>query len=163
MDALKDLYIIEDILAWNPDIRSKAVIRSTPTRHFVDTSIACAALHVSPDDLMKDMNTFGLFFEDMAVRDLVIYSGNIKGEIRHYRDSNGLECDAIIHLPDGQWAAIEIKLGGEKLINEGAKNLLNIRSLVATEPAFLMIVTATGPAYRRPDGIYVVPINCLKD
>lgn len=163
LDALKDLYIIEDILAWNPNIRSKAAVRSTPTRHFVDTSIACAALHVSPDDLMKDLNSFGLFFEDMVVRDLVIYSGVMKGEVRHYRDGNGLECDAVIHLPDGSWAAVEIKLGGNKLIDEGVRNLLRLKEVVEKTPAFMMIVTATGPAYRRPDGIYVVPINCLKD
>lgn len=163
MDALKDLYIIEDILAWNPNIRSKAAIRSTPTRHFVDTSIACAALHISPDDLMNDINSFGLFFEDMVVRDLVIYSGGLKGEVRHYRDSNGLECDAVIHLPDGRWAAVEIKLGGEKLIDEGVKNLLRLKDTVREAPAFMMIVTATGPAYRRPEGVYVVPVNCLRD
>lgn len=163
MDALKDLYIIEDTLAWNPNIRSKAAIRSTPTRHFVDTSIACAALNVSPDDLLNDISSFGLFFEDMVVRDLTIYSAGLKGDVRHYRDSNGLECDIIIHLPDSSWAAVEVKLGGEKLINEGVRNLLRLKSLVKTEPSFMMIVTATGPAYRRPDGIYVVPINCLKD
>lgn len=163
MDALRDLYIIEDISAWNPNIRSKAAVRSTSTRHFVDTSIACAALHVSPDDLMNDVNSFGLFFEDMVVRDLSIYSASLKGEIRHYRDSNGLECDAIIHLPNGAWAAVEIKLGGERLIEEGVKNLFKLKSLVTHEPAFMMIVTASGPAYRRPDGVYVVPLNCLRD
>lgn len=163
MDALKDLYIIEDILAWNPNIRSKAAIRSTPTRHFVDTSIACCAIHISPDDLMKDFNSFGLFFEDMVIRDLVVYSGSLKGEIRHYRDSNGLECDAVIHLPDGTWAAVEAKLGGDRLIEEGAKNLLKLKAIVEKEPAFMMIVTATGPAYRRPDGIYIAPLNCLRD
>lgn len=163
MDALKDLYIIDDIDAWNPNIRSKAAIRTTPTRHFVDTSIACAALHVSPNDLMNDINTFGLFFEDMAVRDLSIYASSLKGEIRHYRDSNGLECDAIIHLPNGKWAAVEIKLGGEKLINEGVESLLKLKALVNSQPEFMMILTATGPAYRLPNGIYVVPINCLKN
>lgn len=163
MDALKDLFILEDILAWNPNIRSKAAIRSTATRHFVDTSIACAALNVSPDDLMNDPNTFGLFFEDMVVRDLVIYTSGLKGEVRHYRDSNGLECDAIIHLPNGKWAAVEVKLGGEKYVNEGIEHLLKLKKLVQKEPEFMMIVTATGPAYRRPDGIYIVPLNCLKD
>ena len=163
MDALKDLYIIEDIMAWNPNIRSKAAIRSTPTRHFTDTSIACSALHVSPDDLMNDLNSFGLLFEDMAVRDLTIYSSTMQGEVRHYRDSNGLECDAIIHLPNGKWAAAEVKLGGQKLIDEGVRNLLKLKSLVDNEPEFMMIITASGPAYRRPDGICVVPINCLRD
>lgn len=129
----------------------------------MDTSIACAALNVSPDDLMNDPNTFGLFFEDMVVRDLVIYTSGLKGEVRHYRDSNGLECDAIIHLPNGKWAAVEVKLGGEKYVNEGIEHLLKLKKLVQKEPEFMMIVTATGPAYRRPDGIYIVPLNCLKD
>lgn len=163
MDALKDLYIVEDVLAWNPNIRSRAAVRSTPTRHFVDTSIACAALHISPEDLLNDVNSFGLFFEDMVVRDLTVYSGSLKGEVRHYRDSNGLECDAIVHLPNGEWGAVEVKLGGQRLIEEGAENLLKIGTLVEKSPSFMMIVTATGPLYRRPDGIYVVPLNCLKD
>lgn len=167
LDALKDLYIIENIAAWNPNIRSKTSIRTTETKHFVDTSIACRALNVSPDDLMNDLNSFGLFFEDFAVRDLSIYASVYDGEVRHYRDNSGLECDAVLHLPNGKWAAIEIKLGGEKLIKEGADSLNRLKNKLAEKsnekaPSFMMILTAFGPLYKRPDGIYVVPINCLK-
>ncbi len=162
LDALKDLFIIEDLSAWNPNLRSKAAIRTTPTRHFVDTSIAAAVLGISPSDLMGDLNTFGLFFEDMAVRDLIIYSSVIGGSVKHYRDSLGLECDAIIHLNNGKWAAIEIKLGGEKLIEEGAANLKKMSQTVNEDNmAFCMVLTATGAAYKRKDGVLVVPINCL--
>ena len=167
MDALKDLYIIDNISAWNPNIRSKTAIRTSDTRHFVDTSIACRALNISPEDLMGDLNSFGLFFEDFAVRDLSIYASTLDGEIRHYRDNAGLECDAVLHLPDGRWAAIEIKLGGEALIEEGVRSLNRLRNKLAEKsnekaPSFMMVLTAFGPLYRRPDGIYVVPINCLK-
>ena len=167
MDALKDLYIIDNISAWNPNIRSKTAIRASDTRHFVDTSIACMALNISPEDLMGDLNSFGLFFEDFAVRDLSIYASTLDGEIRHYRDNAGLECDAVLHLLDGRWAAIEIKLGGEELIEEGARSLNRLRNKIAEKsnekvPSFMMVLTAFGPLYRRPDGIYVVPINCLK-
>lgn len=167
VDALKDLYIIEDISAWNPNIRSKTAVRTKATRHFVDTSIACRALNVSPDDLLKDLNSFGLFFEDFAVRDLSIYASVWDGEVRHYRDNTGLECDAVLHMPDGKWAAIEIKLGGENAIEEGAASLLRLKNKIVEKsderaPEFMMIVTAFGPLFRRPDGILVVPINCLK-
>lgn len=162
IEALKDLFIIEDIEAWNPNLRSKAAIRTTSTRHFVDTSIAAAVLEISPADLLRDLNTFGLFFEDMAVRDLGIYASYLDGSVKHYRDSSGLECDAVLHLRNGQWAAIEIKLGGEKLIEEGAASLNKLKKTVNEDGlAFQMIITASGPAYRRADGIYVVPINCL--
>lgn len=164
LDTLRDLFIIEDVTAWNPNIRSKTTIRSTPTRHFVDPSIACQTLGIAPTDLMNDLNTFGLFFEDMAIRDLRVYAMNLDGDVFHYRDSNGRECDAVIHLKDGRWALIEIKLGGEKLIEEGAASLNKLRTIFNTEKhAFSMILTATGPAYRRKDGIYVVPLNCLKE
>lgn len=163
ISALEDLFVIEDIDAWCPKLRSKTTVRSTPTRHFVDTSIATAALGISPADLLNDLESFGLFFEDMAVRDLKIYSDLIDGEVKHYRDSSGLECDAVIHLENGKWGAIEIKLGGEKLIEDGAKNLLKLQSnVVGTKPKFLMVLTAVGSAYRREDGVYVVPLNCLK-
>lgn len=167
MEALKDLYIIEDVTAWNPNIRSKTAIRTSPIRHFTDTSVACRALNIFPEDLMNDFRSFGLFFEDFAVRDLVIYASCIGGEVRHYRDGSGLECDAIIHLPDSRWGAIEIKLGGEDLINDGAKSLLTLKKKLIEKsdepaPSFMMILTACGSLYRRPDGIYVVPINCLK-
>lgn len=163
-DLLRDLFIIEEMEAWNPNLRSKTVIRTTPTHHFVDPSIAAQALGASPADLMSDLNTFGLLFEDMAVRDLRVYAQTINGNVMHYRDSRGLECDTIIHLKDGRWAPIEVKLGGDHLIEEGAKNLLRLKSDIAekNQPSFMMILTATGPAYRRPDGIYIVPINCLK-
>ncbi len=163
IEALEDLFIIEDIEAWCPKLRSKTVVRSTPTRHFVDTSIATAALGISPADLMNDLESFGLFFEDLAVRDLKIYADAIDGTVLHYRDSSGLECDAVVHLENGNWGAVEIKLGGEKLIEEGAKNLLKLQSNVeGTKPSFLMVLTAVGAAYRREDGVYVVPLNCLK-
>ncbi len=168
LEALQDLYIISDIEAWNPNIRSKTSIRSTPTRHFVDTSIACRALNIFPEDLMRDLESFGLFFEDMAVRDLSIYAQTHGGEVRHYRDKAGLECDAIIHLEDGRWGAVEIKLGGDRLIEDGAKSLSTLKNKIAEKssersPAFMMILTAQGPLYQREDGIFVVPINCLKD
>lgn len=164
MDALKDLYILEDLEAWNPNLRSKTVVRTTSTRHFVDTSIACRSLGISPADLMNDLNTFGLFFEDMAVRDLKIYSAVLDGSVRHYRDSRGLECDAVVHLEDGRWALVEIKLGGDKLIEEGAANMKRLASDIAASnpPTLMIIITATGAAYRRNDGVYVVPLNCLK-
>lgn len=167
MEALKDLYVIEDLPAWNPNIRSKTIIRSTPTRHFIDTSIACRALGVSPNDLMNDLESFGLFFEDLAVRDLSIYANAIGGTVTHYRDNTGLECDAVVHLEDGRWGAIEIKLGGDELIEHGAQSLKNLRDKITSiseerAPSFLMVLTAVGGAYRREDGVYVAPINLLK-
>ena len=167
MEALQDLYIIDDLQAWNPNIRSKTSIRTTPTRHFVDTSIACRALQIGPDDLTNDLESFGLFFEDFAVRDLSIYANSLDGEVRHYRDNAGLECDAVIHLEDGRWGAVEIKLGGDKLVEEGAKSLKTLRDKIVEKsdekaPSFLMVLTAVGGAYRREDGVYVVPINLLK-
>ena len=167
LEALKDLFILEDMEAWNPNIRSKTSIRSTPTRHFVDPSLACRALNIGPDDLMSDLKSFGLFFEDMAVRDLRVYADTIGGEVRHYRDNAGLECDSVIHLENGKWAAVEIKLGGEKLVEEGAAALTRLKKKIETKsvlsaPVFMMVLTATGPLYRRPDGIFVVPINMLK-
>ena len=167
MEALKDLYILEDLPAWNPNIRSKTSIRSTPTRHFIDTSIACRSLGVSPNDLMHDLESFGLFFEDFAVRDLSIYANSIGGSVSHYRDNTGLECDAVLHLEDGRWGAIEIKLGGDDLIEHGAKSLNTLRNKIIEKseeqaPSFLMVLTATGGTYQREDGVYVAPINLLK-
>jgi predicted AAA+ superfamily ATPase len=167
MDALKDLYIIEDMDAWNPNIRSKTSIRSTPTRHFVDTSIACRSLGVSPGDLMKDLNSFGLFYEDFAVRDLRVYADCLGGTVKHYRDNAGLECDAVVHLEDGRWGGIEIKLGGDDLIDEGAESLKTLRNKIIEKsdekaPSFLLVLTAVGGAYKRDDGVYVAPINLLK-
>ena len=167
MEALKDLYIIEDMEAWNPNIRSKTSIRSTPTRHFVDTSIACRSLGISPDDLMNDLETFGLFFEDFAVRDLSVYAGSLGGVVKHYRDNAGLECDAVVHLEDGRWGGIEIKLGGDDLINAGAESLKTLRNKIVEKsdekaPSFLLVLTAVGGAYRRDDGVFVAPLNLLK-
>ena len=167
MEALKDLYIIEDMEAWNPNIRSKTSIRSTPTRHFIDTSIACRSLGVSPDDLKRDLNSFGLFFEDFAVRDLRIYAETLGGTVKHYRDNAGLECDAVVHLEDGRWAGIEIKLGGDDLINEGAASLKTLRNKIVEKsdeqaPSFLLVLTAIGGVYQREDGVFVAPINLLR-
>ena len=166
-EALNDIFIIEDMPAWNPNIRSKTSIRSTPTRHFVDTSIACRALGAGPEDLLHDLESFGLFFEDMAVRDLRIYSEVLGGEVRHYRDNAGLECDAVIHLENGSWGAVEIKLGGDDLIEAGASSLKLLKAQIEEKsneksPSFLMVLTAVGGAYQREDGVFVVPINLLK-
>ena len=167
MEALKDLYVLEDLPAWNPNIRSKTSIRSTPTRHFIDTSIACRSLGISPNDLKNDLESFGLFFEDFAVRDLSVYANVIGGTVSHYRDNTGLECDAVLHLEDGRWGAIEIKLGGDDLIEHGANSLKTLRNKIAEKseekaPSFLMVLTAIGGAYKREDGVYVAPINLLK-
>lgn len=168
IEALKKIFVIEDMEAWNPNLRSKAAIRTSDTRYYVDPSIATAALGVGPADLIKDLNTMGLFFETMAVRDLRVYSQVLDGEVYHYRDSNGLECDAVIHLRNGQYGLVEIKLGGQKLIEEGVGTLNKFESSIDTDkmkaPSFKMILTAVGNlAYKREDGIYVVPISCLKD
>ena len=167
MEALKDLYIIEDMEAWNPNIRSKTSIRSTPTRHFVDTSIACRSLGVNPLDLMNDLESFGLFFEDFAVRDLRVYADSLGGEVKHYRDNSGLECDAVVHLEDGRWGGIEIKLGGDDLINDGAESLKRLRDKIVQKsdekaPSFLLVLTAVGGAYKREDRVCVAPITMLK-
>lgn len=167
MEALQDLYIIDDLQAWNPNIRSKTSIRTTPTRHFVDTSIACRALLIGPEDLTNDLESFGLFFEDFAVRDLSIYANSLDGEVRHYRDNAGLECDAVIHLEDGRWGAVEIKLGGDKLVEDGAKSLKLLKSKILDKsdnkaPSFLMVLTAVGPSYLREDGVYVAAINQIR-
>lgn len=153
LEALNDLYILEDMEAWNPNIRSKTSIRSTPTRHFVDTSIACRALNIMPEDLMRDLESFGLFFEDLAVRDLRVYAGTLGGKVRHYRDNAGLECDAVVHLEDGRWGAIEIKLGGDELIEAGATSLKTLKSKIEEKsdensPSFLLVLTAVGGAYK---------------
>lgn len=168
IEALKKMFVIEDMEAWNPNLRSKAAIRTSDTRYYVDPSIATAALGVGPADLVKDLNTMGLFFETMAVRDLRVYAQALDGDVFHYRDSNGLECDAVIHLRNGQYGLVEIKLGGQKLIEEGVATLTKFESSIDTNkmkaPSFKMILTAVGNlAYRREDGIYVVPISCLKD
>lgn len=165
--ALEKLYVIEDIKAWSPNLRSKTTIRTSPTRHFIDPSIACRALGAYKEDLINDLKTFGLIFEDMAVRDLKIYADKLYGDVYHYRDKNGLEIDAIIHLDNGKWAAFEIKLHDSDRIEEGAINLLKFASLIDEQkmkkPEFLMVITATEYAYQREDGVWIVPLACLKD
>ena len=168
LDALKKIFVLEDSLAWNPNLRSKTAIRSSETRYFSDPSIGVAALGVGPNDLINDLSTMGLFFESMCVRDLRVYADTLEGTIYHYRDSKGLECDAVLHLRNGSYGLIEIKLGGEKNIEEGAKNLKLLASKIDTTkmkaPSFLMILTGTTKyAIRREDGVYIVPIGCLKD
>ena len=169
LDALRKIFVIEDMPAWNPNLRSKTAIRTTDTRYFVDPSIATAALGLGPADLMSDLKTMGFFFEAMCVRDLRVFAEALNGKVYHYRDKSGLECDAVVHLRNGQYGLIEIKLGGDTLIKEGVATLTALANQIDTErmkaPAFKMILTATGEyAYRRPeDGIYVVPIGCLKD
>lgn len=168
INALKKIFVIEDMEAWSPNLRSKAAIRTSATRYFVDPSIAAAAMGIGPNDLLNDLNSFGLLFETMAVRDLRIYADALDGQVFHYRDNNGLECDAVVHLRNGSYALIEIKLGGEKLIEDGAKTLKKLSSKIditrMKEPSFLMVLTAVGSyAYQREDGVFVVPISCLKD
>jgi len=168
LDALRKIFVVEDMPAWNPNLRSKTAIRTTDTRYFVDPSIATAALGLGPTDLINDLNSMGFFFEAMCVRDLRVFAEALNGKVYHYRDKSGLECDAVVHLRNGQYGLIEIKLGGDSLIKEGAETLNELANQIDTtrmkSPAFKMILTATGEyAYRRPeDGIYVVPIGCLK-
>ncbi len=168
INALKSIFVVEDMPAWNPNLRSKTAIRNSDTRYFVDPSVACAALGMGPNDLIGDLNTFGLFFETLCVRDIRVYAQAIDGNVFHFRDKNGLECDAVVHLRNGSYGLIEIKLGGDKLINEGAANLLKLSQNINTDkmktPSFMMVLTAVGDmAYRRTDGVIVVPIACLKD
>lgn len=166
--ALKEIFVIEDMPAWNPNLRSKTAIRTSDTHYYVDPSIACAALGLGPIDLINDLNTFGLLFETMCVRDLRVYADAIDGKVYHYRDKNGLECDTVIHLRNGSYGLIEIKLGGEMLIEDGVRNLLKLSDKIDTtkmkSPSFLMVLTAVGPyAYKRADGVCIVPIGCLKE
>lgn len=168
VDALRKIFVVEDMPAWNPNIRSKAAIRSSDTRYFIDPSIAAAALGIGPNDLLNDLRTFGFLFEGLCIRDLRVFADSINGEVYHYRDKDGQECDAVIHLRNGKYGLIEIKLGGDKLIEDGAKSLLAMESKIDTDkmnkPSFLMVLTGTGDfAYRRTDGVYVIPIGCLKD
>lgn len=166
--ALKKIFVIEDMPAWNPNLRSKTAIRSADTRYFVDPSIAVAALGLGPEDIVNDLETFGLLFETLCVRDLRVYADALDGMVYHYRDKNGLECDAVIHLRNGAYGLVEIKLGGAAAIEKGASTLMELASKIDTTkmkvPAFLMVLTAVGDyAYQRKDGIYVVPVGCLKD
>ena len=166
--ALKDIFVIEDSEAWNPNLRSKTAIRTADTRYFSDPSIATAALGLGPNDLINDLNTFGLFFETLCVRDLRVFADSLQGQLYHYRDKNGLECDAVLHLRNGNYGLIEIKLGGDRLIAEGVATLTTLASKIdytrMKAPSFLMVLTAVGDyAYRREDGIYIVPIGCLRN
>jgi hypothetical protein len=166
--ALKSIFVIEDVESWNPNLRSKTAIRSSDTRYFTDPSIATAALGVGPNDLIADLETFGLIFETLCMRDLRVFAESLNGAVYHYRDKNGLECDAVIHLRNGSYGLIEIKLGGDKLIEEGVSTLTKLAERIDTTkmkaPSFLMVLVATGTySYRRQDGVYVVPIGCLKD
>ncbi len=167
LNALRKIFVVEDSEAWCPALRSKAAIRTTDTRYFADPSIATASLGLGPEDLMNDIRSFGSFFETMAVRDLRVYADALNGQVSHYLDRNGLECDAVVHLRNGTSGLVEIKLGGSALIEEGAATLNALSGLVDTsrqEPvAFKMVVTATGDcAYRRADGIVVCPISALR-
>lgn len=167
--ALKKIFVIEDSLAWNPNLRPKTAIRTSDTRYFIDPSIATAALGLGPDDLINDLNTFGLLFETLCVRDLRVYADALGGTVYHYRDKSNLECDAVVHLENGSYGLIEIKLGGDTLIKESAENLQLLANKLDTtkmkKPSFLMVLTGVGDyAYKRPeDGVLVVPIGCLKD
>ena len=167
-NALRKIFVVEDMPAWNPNLRSKTAIRSSDTRYYVDPSIAAAALGIGPDDLINDLKTFGFLFETLCVRDLRVFADALNGEVYHYRDKNGQECDAVVHLRNGKYGLIEIKLGGDKLIEEGAVSLKSMAAKIDTDkmrvPSFMMVLTGTGDyAYRRHDGVCVVPIGCLKD
>jgi predicted AAA+ superfamily ATPase len=168
MSDLKKIFVIEDSTAWNPNLRSKTVIRTADTKYFTDPSIGAAALGIGPQDLINDLNTMGLFFENMCIRDLRIYADALDGNVYHYRDKNGLECDAVLHLRNGRYGLIEIKLGGDTLISEGVKTLNALAEKIDTDkmkaPSFKMILTGVGKyAYQQKDGIFIVPIGCLKN
>lgn len=168
VNALKKIFVVEDMPAWNPNLRSKTAIRTSDTRYFVDPSIGVAALGLGPQDLINDLETFGLLFETMCIRDLRVFAEALNGSVYHYRDKSGLECDAVVHLRNGSYGLIEIKLGGETAIEHGVETLKSLSSKIDTDrmkaPSFMMVLTAIGDyAYRRGDGVYVVPIGCLRD
>jgi len=168
LNALKRIFVIEDSPAWNPNLRSKTAIRTSDTRYFVDPSIAVAALGIGPKDLINDLELMGLIFENLCIRDLRTYADALDGSVYHYRDKTGLECDAVIHLRNGSYGLVEVKLGGDKLIEEGAESLKKLAGRIDTEkmrePAFMMVLCGVAPfAYKREDGVYVVPVTCLKD
>ena len=166
LDALRRIHVLEDSPAWNPNLRSKTAIRTTDTRYFSDPSIAAASIGIGPNDLQNDLNTMGFFFENMCIRDLRVYAEMLDGDVYHYRDKTGLECDAVVHLRNGSYGLIEVKLGGDDLIEEGSSSLQALASSIDTSkmpaPSFLMVLTAITPfAYIRSDGVYVVPIGSL--
>lgn len=166
VSALKKIFVVEDVPAWNPNLRSKTAIRTTDTRYYVDPSIAAATLGAGPNDLIQDLNSFGFILETLCIRDLRVYADALNGNVYHYRDKDGLECDAVIHLRNGSYGLVEIKLGSDKLINEGAETLKQLYTKIDTtkmkSPSFMMVLTGVGDyAYRRQDGVYVVPISTL--
>ncbi|MCD6342222.1 MAG: DUF4143 domain-containing protein, partial [Spirochaetaceae bacterium] len=165
MNALERIFVIEDLPAWNPALRSKTPLRTTPKRHFVDPSIATAVMGISHKRLLEDFNTFGYLFESLCIRDLRVYADSLDGNVYHYRDKTGLESDAVLVLRDGSWAAVEVKMGADEF-DSAAKNLKKFVNRINTEkmqePSFLLILSATEHAYRRKDGVYVVPLGCLK-
>ena len=168
VEALRKIFVVEDMPAWNPNLRSKTAIRSSDTRYYVDPSIAAAALGIGPNDLINDLKTFGFLFETLCIRDLRVFADALNGEVYHYRDKDGQECDAVIHLRNGKYGLIEIKLGGDKLIEEGVKNLKSMAAKIDIDkmnaPSFLMVLTGIGDyAYHRKDDVCVVPIGCLKN
>jgi len=168
INALKNIFVVEDMPAWNPNLRSKTSIRTSDTRYYVDPSIAVAALGIGPKDLTNDLNTMGLLFETLCVRDLRVYAESIGGNVLHYRDKSGLECDTVIHLKNGRYGLVEIKLGGQTFIEDAAENLKSLSNKIDTSkmpaPSFLLIVIGIGEfAYKREDGIFIVPIGCLKN
>lgn len=168
LQALRKLYVIEDMKAWNPNLRSKTAIRTSDTRYFVDPSLAAASLRIGPQDLINNLNTTGFFFEALAVRDLRVYAESLDGDVYHYKDNLDNECDVVIHLRDGRYALLEVKLGGEKLIDEGVKTLKDVLRRIDTDkmgkPAFMAIITGTERyAYRRDDGIIILPLGALKN
>ena len=168
LQALRKIFVVEDMPAWNPNLRSKSAIRTSDTRYFVDPSVATSALGIGPNDLSNDLKSFGFIFETLAVRDLRVYAEALDGEVFHFRDRNGLECDAVVHLRNGSYGLVEVKIGGEKLIEEGASSLKSLAGKIDTErmkkPSFMMVLTGIGTyAYKREDGVYVVPVCALKD
>lgn len=167
INALKTVFIIEDAECWSPKLRSRTVTRNTDTRYFVDPSIAVAVRRLGPEDLINDLETMGFLFENLVIRDLRVYAESMDGEVYHYRDRDNDECDAVVHLHDGRYGLVEIKLGDGNLVENGAKSLKRVEAKIDTTrmnpPSFKMIIVGVGRyAYRREDGIYVVPITCLK-
>jgi predicted AAA+ superfamily ATPase len=166
LNALRRIFVVEDLPAWSPAMRSRATLRTHPKRHFTDPSIAAAVLRAAPGNLLQDFATFGLLFESLCIRDLRVYAQAIDGEVFHFRDKSGLEADAIVQLKDGRWGAIEVKMGAKE-IETAAENLKILKSKInldkMKEPSFLMVLTGTEFAYRRKDGVYIVPVGCLKD
>jgi len=166
LNALRRIFVVEDLPAWSPALRSKTTIRTSSKRHFTDPSIATAVLRASPQDLLKDFNSFGLLFESLCIRDLRVYAHANDGEVFHYRDKSDLEADAIVHLKDGRWGAVEVKMGAKE-IEEAAKNLIALREKINTakmrEPSFLAVITCTEFGYRRKDGVFILPIGCLRE